>query len=125
MSAYEERQRLAALMNRSRLEQKLEWKDVAQRGDISDPTLRRIRNKPESTLTEDAKIRIEDGLGWSPGDVDRVLAGESFTYRRPMLDAETATVDQVIQFMLDMEARRRPDFRLLLSRIDARWFTPQ
>ncbi|MBE1471703.1 hypothetical protein [Kibdelosporangium phytohabitans] len=123
MSAYEDRQRLAALMNRSRLEQKLEWKDVAKRGDISDPTLRRIRNKPESTLTEDAKIRIEDGLGWTPGDVDGVLAGGTYTYRRPMLDAESATVEQIINFMLDMEAKRRPDFRLLLSRIDARWFT--
>nr|WP_157529018.1 hypothetical protein [Kibdelosporangium sp. MJ126-NF4] len=123
MSAYEDRQRLAALMNRSRIEQKLEWKDIAKRGDISDPTLRRIRNKPESTLTEDAKIRIEDGLGWTPGDVDRVLAGGMYAYRRPMLDAATASVEQVMSFMLDMEARRRPEFRHLLSRIDAQWFT--
>nr|CEL21358.1 hypothetical protein [Kibdelosporangium sp. MJ126-NF4]CTQ96075.1 hypothetical protein [Kibdelosporangium sp. MJ126-NF4] len=114
---------MAALMNRSRIEQKLEWKDIAKRGDISDPTLRRIRNKPESTLTEDAKIRIEDGLGWTPGDVDRVLAGGMYAYRRPMLDAATASVEQVMSFMLDMEARRRPEFRHLLSRIDAQWFT--
>jgi len=123
MSANEDRQRLAALMNRSRLEQRMQWKDVVERGEISEPTLRRVRNKPESTLTEAAKIRIEDGLGWTPGDVDKVLAGGMYSYRRPLLDAGNATIEQVMRFMLDMEANRRPDFRRLLATIDAQWFT--
>ena len=68
------RARLAALMDERRLELRLTWQDVADRGGIS---LRALAN----ARTGDAEIRpltqagIEGGLQWERGSVARILAG--------------------------------------------------
>ena len=68
------RARLAGLMDERRLELRLTWQDVAERGGIS---LRALAN----ARTGDAEIRpltqagIEGGLQWERGSVARILAG--------------------------------------------------
>lgn len=70
----EARRRLAALMDERRLELRLTWQEVAERGGVS---LRAIAN----ARTGNVEIRpltqagIEAGLDWGQGTIERVLAG--------------------------------------------------
>ncbi len=68
------RQRLATAMNRRRAALGIRWQEVAQRGGISIPTLRRARNS-DDPLTIDTIIAIERGLNWEEGHVEAILGG--------------------------------------------------
>jgi hypothetical protein len=84
----ESRRRLAALMDERRLELRLTWQDVAERGGIS---LRALAN----ARTGDAEIRpltqagIEVALKWERGSVTRILAGGDPLPSTAAMDRET------------------------------------
>jgi transcriptional regulator with XRE-family HTH domain len=67
-------ERLDAAIKERRLELGLSWKEVAQAADISEATLRAIRNGANEPSALTAR-GIERALGWSAGSVERVLKG--------------------------------------------------
>jgi hypothetical protein len=127
MSANEEaagiaaRRRLTQCLDESCAEQGLDLQDIAERSGIAVATLRRIRNKPESTLTTKAKRAIENGMLWLNGDVDRILRGGTYTYRagvvlpgqnaRPLLDPRTSSLEQILQFLITLKTEQPTVFQ--------------
>jgi transcriptional regulator with XRE-family HTH domain len=67
-------ERLDAAIADRRLELGLSWKEVAQAADISEATLRAIRNGANEPSALTAR-GIERALGWTAGSVERVLDG--------------------------------------------------
>lgn len=72
----EARQRLASAMERRRNELDLLWSDVAKAGDLSLKTLYSVRTDPAAPLTARTSQRIDRGLRWEPGSVEKILGGE-------------------------------------------------
>ena len=68
------RQRLAELMDARRLELGLRWQDVAAAGDVSIKTLYSVRTGHSAVPRLTAR-KVDKGLHWEPGSVERVLAG--------------------------------------------------
>ena len=68
------RAELATALEDRRAYLRVKWKDVADRADISVPTLNRARNT-DYPLTADVKNGIEDALDLDRGAIDRKLAG--------------------------------------------------
>lgn len=69
------RERLAALMNKRRLQLGMRWREVAQRAGMTEQNLIKIR-KGTISVTEDAAAGIERALRWQPGSVFAILAGD-------------------------------------------------
>jgi transcriptional regulator with XRE-family HTH domain len=67
-------ERLNVAMEERRLELGLSWKQVAGAADISEATLRAIRNGANEPSALTAR-GIERALGWAAGGVERVLNG--------------------------------------------------
>jgi transcriptional regulator with XRE-family HTH domain len=67
-------ERLDAAIKDRRLELGLSWKEVARAADISEATLRAIRNGANEPSDLTAR-GIERALGWAPGSVERILSG--------------------------------------------------
>lgn len=105
----EARQRLAALMDERRLDLRLTWQEVAERGSVS---LRALAN----ARTGDSEIRpltqrgIEAGLHWTPGSVAEILAGSAPTPREalgartgiPVID-QASEAEQVAPYMRQVQ----------------------
>jgi hypothetical protein len=71
----DKRQHLAAVMERRRLELRLTWQEVAERGGISLRALSSARTGP-GDIRPLTRRGIDKGLGWTEGSgVDRILAG--------------------------------------------------
>ena len=70
----EARAHLTTEMGKRRVALRLQWQEVAARAKMSIAHLGRIRNN-ETPLTPLMAGALEDALQWSPGSVDRILAG--------------------------------------------------
>lgn len=73
-SQSEARRRLAALIDQRRLDLRLTWQDVAERGGVSLRALANARTG-DSEIRQLTQAGIEAGLQWEPGSVARVLEG--------------------------------------------------
>lgn len=69
------RQNLDRHLTARALDLDLTWEEVALRCGSNRETIRRARMQPEIAITERTKARMEDGMGWTRGSVNRVLAG--------------------------------------------------
>lgn len=67
-------ERLDRYINERRLELRLKLNQVADLAGISVPTLTALR-KGTNIPTEDTKHGVERALQWTPGSIDRILAG--------------------------------------------------
>lgn len=73
-------ERLDQELNRRRLDQRLEWNDVARQLDISPESLRAIR-KGRNGPKEITGRAIDDWMNWEPGSTRQVLDGGDPTPR--------------------------------------------
>lgn len=107
-------------MDESRVSQGMKWNEVAERGNISVPTLRRIRHEHDYPLTGEAGRAIERGLGWLAGDVDRVLAGGTYTERSETgaLDPRRSSVEEYVAALIALETQHPAKYERVLARID-------
>lgn len=81
------RERLARLMNAQRLKLKLRWTHVADRAQMDESHLRRIR-RGDIEITELAAQQIEEALDWQPGSVHAILAGGLPTTKPPRIEVD-------------------------------------
>lgn len=70
----EQRMRLDRLMDARRLDLGLTWREVAAFAGLSYEALREVRNGPGGTRTLTMR-KIDRGLRWTPGSMERVLNG--------------------------------------------------
>src|SRR5690349_14547881 len=100
MSAYEveARLRLAQLIKEESQAKRMKLQEVARNGDISVATLRRAKNEPESTLTEETLRALEIAFDFVEHDLDRFMTDPGFHPRRnhPRLNPETSSGDDVV-----------------------------
>jgi hypothetical protein len=141
MSADEDaRQTLTSLMVKSLAQQRVKgepllWKVAADRGKSSEATLRRIRKDPTYPLTERVKVAIEDALGWLRGDVDRILTGGTYTYRKgvelakpvpPPLNPRTSSLEDILEFALELHTNQPQVFKEFRQAVlDVAWLNPK
>jgi transcriptional regulator with XRE-family HTH domain len=107
------RERLAAAMNRRRLDLGIRWREVAQRAGMTEQNLIKIR-KGVTNLTEDAGAAIERALRWQAGSVAAVIMGdepvESHAPDRPTRPGiENATPEQLVEMRQIVEDVMGPD----------------
>ena len=70
----EARERLAAKMEARALDLGLNWREVALRAGLSYEIVRRLRTS--STSVRPLTLRkVDAGLGWEPGSIERILNG--------------------------------------------------
>jgi hypothetical protein len=123
MSADEEgRQRLAMHMNRCRLALGLMWKELADISRVSEATLRRLCEPKDfhRTINDLTKARIERGLRWRVGAVDRILAEPDYQPDgRPL--GRDASVEDIVRYLDDLLAVAPDDFQQVMHRLDIKW----
>lgn len=68
------RQRLAALMDRRRVDLGLTWQRVSERGDVSLRALHSVRSG-DNAIRALTQAAIEKGLGWRSGSIETILGG--------------------------------------------------
>lgn len=130
MSANEsDRTRLTELIERCQPELGELWKTTAERGGMSEQTLRRLRNPRyyDRDLTPANKKGIEDALHWPRGAVDRVLEDPEHVPDGNKTDrriSSQASVEDIVRYLADLRADRPADFREALHRLDIQWSPP-
>jgi transcriptional regulator with XRE-family HTH domain len=68
---------LAREVDAERERQRLTWPALAKRAGISPRTLFDIRKGERTSYHPESLDRLESGLGWEHGSVERVLAGQA------------------------------------------------
>jgi hypothetical protein len=71
----EARKRLADLMNNRRVELDLRWQDVAEAADLSLKTLYSARQPDGGDISDLTQGKIENGLQWQRGSIERIANG--------------------------------------------------
>lgn len=68
---------LARAVDSERERQRLTWPGLAKRAGISPRTLYDIRSGERNSYHPETLDRLESGLGWEHGSIDRVLSGRA------------------------------------------------
>ncbi|MBP2319847.1 hypothetical protein JOF56_000232 [Kibdelosporangium banguiense] len=130
MSAHESgRERLTAHVRRCQALLEELWEVTAERGKLSEQTLRRLRNPRyyDKELTPANKTGIEDALYWNVGDVDRVMQDPDFVPVSRKVNRRidlAASVEDIAGYLDDLRAGRPADFQQALHRLDIKWSPP-
>jgi hypothetical protein len=102
------------------------WVKTAERGGMSEQTLRRLRNPRyyDRELTPANKSGIEDAMYWQAGDVDRVLADPGYVPVSRKVNRRVdlgSSVENIAAYLDDLRAARPGEFQQVLQRLDITW----
>lgn len=105
------------------------WVKTAERGGMSEQTLRRLRNPRyyDKQLTPANKSGIENAMYWQAGDVDRVLADPGYVPVSRKVNRRVdlgSSVENIAAYLDDLRAARPAEFQQVLRRLDITWSPP-